>query len=372
MPWVKAEIDARIRKVVPTDGDLELIERSMLSGETFNPEDFFIGRMSLANTLYDRSGERFPESYLQRFAATLPGKGVMIGHDYTREPAGRFFTAKVDGGADGHELVPSYYLLNSDPLTAKVKAGIANYVSIGFNPDIRICDIDGKDYDGWWKGEEDPCAHIALREYDGQLARVTYGGDVQKAEALEGSFVWLGCQYGAQTMGANQVLSPRAKAAFFEDHSKTHLWAPGNLVGLRYEPPFDLAASNAAIIQTLKEKAMPPDIEKGAPPRGDGPPPEAKLTPEQERLIALGSEYVKFAQEHVKSRYAACKQERTGERLARAMETASPEEIAADLKAADEIFNEFFPGTGKGVPMSDGRELVTSARKFNPLSRGRF
>ena len=352
MSWIKAEVAAHIRKVAPTDGDLELIERSLLPGETFNPDDFFVGRMSLANTLYDRSGERFPEAYLQRFAATIAGKGVMVGHDYTREPAGHFYTAKVEGGADWHELVPSYYLLNADPLTAKVKAGIARHVSLGFNPDLRICDLCEKDYDGWHKGDEDPCPHIALREYDGQIARVTYGGDAMKAEALEGSFVWLGCQYGAETMGANQALSPRAKTAFFEDRSRPQGW-PG--------------------VTLQKERAMPHEVEKGAGP--GGPPAEAKLTADQERLIALGKAYELYAAGQIKSRYGACRMERTGERLAAQVARMTAEEIDEELKAADATFNEHFPGTGKGVPMSesgaDDQALVR--RKFNPLARnGRF
>jgi hypothetical protein len=346
MLWCKEPLAAQAKKITPTTADLETIQALALPGFSVDPEALFIGRMSLANDIYDRSHERFPESYLQRFKETIVGKGVMVGHDYTREPAGHFYFAEVGGGTDSKELLPSYYLLESDPLTAKIKAGIARYVSIGFNPDLRLCDFDGKDYDGWSKGEDDPCPHVAGREYDGQLARVTYGGDVAKVEALEGSFVWLGCQYGAQALGANQVLSPEAKAAYFDSREQKGVWqiplSPGSL------PPVITATNTTAqlpLIPYAKEAAMLVSDRSDRTDRTDRSDP-SPLSPEQERKIALGEAYVAAMQAHVKSRYGPCGQEKTGEVIAGLFETASAAEIDAAVKAADEVFNERFPGTG--------------------------
>ena len=107
---------------------------------------------------------------------------------------------------------------------------------------------------------------------------------------------------------------------------------------------------------------MPPDIEKGAPPPG-----ELKLSPEQERLIGLGLAYIADSQAHVKSRYGAAGQEKTGEVIASTFATASEEQIKAAVAAADEVFNEKFPGTGKGVPMSDVTQPAAERRPFNPF-----
>lgn len=350
------------RKVTPSESDLEIIQAFALAGEEVNPDDLFIGRMSLANDQYDRSHERFPESYLVQFARTMPGKSVMTGHDYARDPAGRIFKAEVQVGGSGpqglaKELVVSYYLLNSDPLAAKVKAGIARDVSIGFNPDLRLCDIDGKNYDGWMLGEEDACPHVAGKAYEDALARVTYGGDVEKVEGLEGSFVWLGCQYGAQAIASMRAFSPQAKSAYFDSRAGKGVWSLNPSFGV---PLFPLEQNLIA----AKEFSMPPEIEKGAPPPG-----EPKPSPAQERLIEMGKAHIAAMQAHVKSRYAPCGQGATGEVIAGMFETASADEIAAAVKAADEVFNERFPGTGKGIPASDTQEQPVPERKFNPLRR---
>lgn len=353
------------QKVTPSESDLEIIRSFALAGEPIDPEDLFIGRMSLANDQYDRSHERFPESYLAQFAATIPGKSVMTGHDYSRDPAGRIYKAEVAshmataterGIKLGKELVVSYYLLKSDPLAAKVKAGIARDVSIGFVPDIRVCDVDGKNYDGWMLGEEDPCPHVAGKGYGETLARVTYGGDVTKAEGNEASFVWLGCQYGAQAIASMRAFAPEAKSAYFDSRGGKGVWQipfdeERHLFTLHGPPPVHPTAQKEA--NMLVEQ-------KGAPPPG-----EPKFSPADERLLNLGKAYIAAMQAHVKSRYGPCGQEKTGEVIAGLFETASPEEITAAVKAADEVFNEHFPGVGKGVPASD-TPINSPKRKFNP------
>lgn len=351
------------RKITPSESDLAIIEQFALAGEPINPEDLFIGRMSLANDQYDRSHERFPESYLAQFARTLPGKSVMTGHNYDLGPDGRIFKAEVQPGlteglAARKDLVVSYYLLASDPLAAKVKAGIARDVSIGFNPDSRLCDLCEKDYDAWMKGEEDGCSHVAGREYEGKLARVTYGGDIEKVEGLEGSFVWLGCQYGAQAIQSMRAFSPQAKAAYFESLSGKGVWALGDLTGPMIPPGYRLDDRPFSV--ALKEASMKD-------PKELAPPPEPQLTAEQERLIALGLAYVEFAKKHVTSRYEPCGKARQAERAVAYIDKGDVAEIEAEIKAADEEFNEKFPPSGKSVPMSDTPAQPVQRRAFNPF-----
>jgi len=352
------------QKLTPSYSDLEIIQAFALAGEPIDPDDLFIGRMSLANDQYDRSHERFPESYLLQFARTMPGKSVMTGHDYSRDPAGRIFKAEVAthmaGGTLGKELVTSYYLLKSDPLAAKVRAGIAKDVSIGFNPDLRLCDLCEKDYDGWMKGEDDACPHVAGKAYEDALARVTYGGNVEKVEGLEGSFVWLGCQYGAQAIASMRAFSPQAKAAYFDSREQKGVWALNSHDLLLPQFPLQQTPLHSGLI-AAKEASM--TVEKAAPPS------ELKLTPEQERQISLGKAYILAMQAHVKSRYGAAGQEKTGEVIASTFESASEEQIKAAVAAADEVFNEKFPPKGAGVPASDS-PAEEPKRRFNPFRSG--
>jgi hypothetical protein len=112
---------------------------------------------------------------------------------------------------------------------------------------------------------------------------------------------------------------------------------------------------------TAKEFKMPPETEKGAPSPG-----ELKLTAEQERLIALGKAFIAAMQAHVKSRYGPCGQEKTGEVIAATFDVASEEQIKAAVSAADEVFNERFPGKGDGVQASETTPAPVK-RSFNPF-----
>lgn len=185
------------------DADLDQINKAFAL-EPVTKDDIFVGQMLLANTRLDRSYERFSLPVLQRFAETLPGKAVLPGHDRSAVPVGRFLSARVVAAADGqHDLVARYYLDAQDSLTRRVKAGIAKDVSISGAYDQRTCSICEKDYD--LPGPE-RCAHQAGESYEGARCEVDYviasEEGRQRTEAHEGSFVWLACQTGAQTVAA--------------------------------------------------------------------------------------------------------------------------------------------------------------------------
>ena len=162
--------------------------------------DVFVGRAQLANDQIDRSGERFPLPYLERFAQTLPGKPLLLGHDKATVPAGRWFSASVARDTAGvHHLVADFYLDSGSDAVRLLKLGIAKDVSIGFVAGGRTCDLCGTAL-----GKDHFCegGHRLNQEYDGRRCTATYGGDLEKVEALEGSLVGVGCQIGAQTMAA--------------------------------------------------------------------------------------------------------------------------------------------------------------------------
>lgn len=350
---VYKSFESRIRKVSPSASDLDIINSGDYATETIEAESIFCGAMKLCNNQYDRSLERFPADYLKRFADTIVGKSVLKGHDYRQEPVGRFYDAEIRKGQGDHlDLVTSYYMMADDPMVPKIKAGVIKGVSVGFEPDKRICDIDGKDYDGWWNDPEDddPCHHIVGREYDGKKATITYGGDSAKAEALEGSFVWLGCQYGAETIGQNTSLGPQAKSAFFAERAK----------GGRLIP---------AGPSTTKEKYME-DKDKKTP---GGEDMTAEERAKQERLVKAGTAYQERLLKRIKTRYESMEMKETGEALATALANAPIEDLEKAEENADALFEKAF-GPNKKTDEESAGDAAAKALKdaekaagFNPL-----
>jgi len=184
----------------PLDKASALAIINELAAAPVEEADVFVGRAQLANDQIDRSGERFPLPYLERFAQTLPGKPLLLGHDKATVPAGRWFSASVARDTAGvHHLVADFYLDSGSDAVRLLKLGIAKDVSIGFVAGGRTCDLCGTAL-----GKDHVCGggHRLNQEYDGRRCTATYGGDLEKVEALEGSLVGVGCQIGAQTMAA--------------------------------------------------------------------------------------------------------------------------------------------------------------------------
>lgn len=173
------------------------------AGEAIPADEVFVRTAHLANDQYDRSFERFPVEYLQRFAETMPGKSLLAGHDRNEVPLGIWLKGDVYEAPDGvrHLRLP-FYMDRKTPEARKVRLGIAKQVSIQFRAAGRTCDLCGADYDGA-NGCEN--GHRKGQAYDGKLCRVTYSGDLSRVEGMEGSLVWLACQYGAQVTAAKQA-----------------------------------------------------------------------------------------------------------------------------------------------------------------------
>ena len=191
-----------------TDADWELMQGLMLNPDRFKKEDFRIFEAWLANNYVDRDGERFRKDVLNSFAKTIIGKSVQMNHDWEATGQGRYYVAsvqkvslaeafeiagpqpnknflsmlqkveEVDGGI--YWLVVKYYVLKSnEKLIELIDAGIVSDMSIGFRaPKLEGYKESGSDNVLWW-------------EYQNTESR--------EAEALEGSLVFLGAQYGART-----------------------------------------------------------------------------------------------------------------------------------------------------------------------------
>lgn len=184
--------------IEPAKTDLDLIRKLAL--RDVKPEEIWAGRMHLANDRVDRSHERFPKEYLDRFAETLPGKSLMGGHNYDTLPLGRFYKASVQKDADGYYLDANYYLTADSPLIPSIELGVIRESSIGYEAGKRVCDIDGKTW-SWFAEGDDYCSHLPGQEVDGKTCTLTYcPTEVHRAEAMEGSWVWKGCQEGAMSL----------------------------------------------------------------------------------------------------------------------------------------------------------------------------
>jgi hypothetical protein len=217
--------DVTAPETVPPDL-LKQIER--YAGEPVPADQVLVRYARLANDQLDRSHERFPLEYLHRFKETMAGKSLLPGHDRSQVPLGIWLEGEVEKDEAGvsHLRVPFYMDARSE-MARRVRLGIAKKVSISFKAPERTCDLCGQTYDGQ-NGCEN--GHRKGQSYDGKLCTVTYSGDPRRVEAMEGSLVWLNCQYGAEVTGAktpeegevpDEMIELRAKVAELEDENKS-------------------------------------------------------------------------------------------------------------------------------------------------------
>lgn len=224
----------------PSERDLSRINAYAL--EPLTAEGVYVRRMHLCNTQVDRSFERFTERNLRQIAKSIVGKSVMLGHEYHGTPQGRFFDASVEKAEGVAHATPEFWLVRAAPSAAEaiaqIDGGVWKDVSVGFNYEAMQCDLclgDYLDYNACRHiaGETYPADELAkggrggfevLRDGDSVIATVNYG--TGQVEGLEGSFVWLGCQYDAEVVKAHRKLygdAHEAKRAEAEQRG----WVPG-------------------------------------------------------------------------------------------------------------------------------------------------
>jgi len=182
----------------------------MVSPEEFKKEDFVVFESQLANSAPDRDTERFTANFLKSLMDTIIGKSKLTGHQHGTIGEGVFFDSRIEKYTAEEFLetlgvmpdksflsklkmieekegairwgVAKYYMdktINAEKIR-KIQSGAAAPMSIGFSAPqspYRVDDPKDKEKTLYWEWDNSP-------EF--------------KAEALEGSDVYLGAQYGAR------------------------------------------------------------------------------------------------------------------------------------------------------------------------------
>ncbi|MBN2410847.1 hypothetical protein JXQ31_04080 [candidate division KSB1 bacterium] len=191
-----------------SDEDWETMRQFMVNPDGFKKEDFRVYEAWLCHNFVDRDMERFSLEVLKSFQKTIVGKALLTGHNWNGTGEGRYFKARLERksinevvklagphpnrdlagqlqkieSADGglYWLVAAYYMLADETdKIRKIDSGIISDMSIGFRaPKLEAVKSGDNDQVLWW-------------EYR--------NSDSREAEALEGSHVFLGSQYGART-----------------------------------------------------------------------------------------------------------------------------------------------------------------------------
>lgn len=160
-------------------------------------EEVYVRRLLMAHNAIDRDNERFPETMIDDFARTLPGKGLLLGHARPNPGVGLYFDANIEemtrdqfealtkekarlpeGVSMVRVLFGWGYMLKAanESFIANVEAGISRFVSLGFQAS-------------------------GLKPVRGGLTNNTLYWEYEgPGEATEGSFVWLGAQPGAMAV----------------------------------------------------------------------------------------------------------------------------------------------------------------------------
>ena len=189
-----------------TDSDFALINALAYDKKRFTKDDYKVYDLYLANNIVDRDIDRFPKAFLNDLSKTIVEKSMIFVHDTNTLAQGMFFKStlkkftideaiekfwknhplkvlrknleeieKRDGGI--YWMVSSIFVLsNQVELIDKLDAGIIRHASVKFRADDYKIIKDDKDNFMW-------------REF------ISTGAG--RTEAVEGSLVYVGAQYGA-------------------------------------------------------------------------------------------------------------------------------------------------------------------------------
>lgn len=186
------DLSGRMGVKTLSPGDLDVINSYAL--KPLEADAIAVYESKVANNQVDRDGERFHEEVLQDLAHTLPGKSLLIGHNWGPPGIGRFFKASTVEQDGVMWLMASFYLLKvgNETLIQNIDAGIVWAMSIGFFcPDLMM-----------------------ITGHDGELMFAEYrrGPNGEKAEAIEASLVFLGSQFDSSVVkGKAHELAQKAR-----------------------------------------------------------------------------------------------------------------------------------------------------------------
>lgn len=203
-----------VEKAETSSDDYDKIRPFLLDPAAIGRADLKSYRPRLANNVVDWDGERFSLEFLKSLSETIPGKPLLIGHQWGPPGEGLFYDSTIEEmtGADFQKIFPTidksridqavqidgrifvmrpkfYVLVDDKRFIRKVDAGIIRHMSIGVKAPRKDA-IYAED------GET-----VLYYEYNNDGSR--------KGTALEGSFVWLGAQQGSENASKTFVFSPR-------------------------------------------------------------------------------------------------------------------------------------------------------------------
>lgn len=223
--------DVKTVSIKISENEWQLVSQYMINPDRFDFEkDIKIFECYLANNFMDRDGERFSIDVLRSFEKSIIGKSLLISHRWAEPGIGRFYFArivpmsveetlefinsvpdqkfkrhlehvsKLDGGI--FWLVPRYYMLNitdeQRQAVLNVESGIWKDMSIGFRAPLKVAIYsDGTEKIVWDVNTQQN--HIEYNPQNPIMFLEYRNTSDLNSEALEGSFAFLGAQYGAST-----------------------------------------------------------------------------------------------------------------------------------------------------------------------------
>lgn len=165
-----------------------------------DPDSIHIRGMRIVNSARDFYFSRFTLDALDEIAELLPGRPVMLGHDYRSQPVGTFFAAQriaipkpKQPKRDSHWVEAlAYYPKDDegDAIVRRIDIGTWREISLGWasiSDECTICHNDMRSFD---------CPHIPGEVYDRGFCDYEMSGVVS---VLEGSHVFAGGQKGTET-----------------------------------------------------------------------------------------------------------------------------------------------------------------------------
>ncbi len=366
----------QIKAVKATDQEWELIRSFMVRPDEFKPEDVKTYGFHLAHNFVDRDGERFTIGTLNQFAKTIVGKEFLIAHSWGPPGEGKFYSADVVkmavdeamsvasdhpdpeslrrqmekiAGIDGSIafLDVRMYMPAESPWARKIDLGINTHVSIGFSAG-RAAEVT------------DESNNLLWREYK-------YQGGARRTEALEGSLVFLGSQYGAGSKkspdeGDQEMIKVKVFGKEFELDSenpqslKALTDAAEGMQGKVTEAEGKAAAAEAKAAKAEADRKAAAD-ELDALKAAVGDVEKAKAA------VALASEYLdSLVEETLKmgSLAGLIEHDKVGERRA-AFKTLSVAQIKERLADYQKVFKEKHPQAG-ALPENTGGSETREAR----------
>jgi hypothetical protein len=217
-------------------------------------DDVYVRKILMAHNLVDRDRERFSETILDDFAATLPGKSFLYAHDRgSFFPLGLFFDAKAQ------EMTPEQFatLTGETPRMGEAQT-MAKVVWAWFyimkTPDHEsiITNIEG----GTYRHVSIGFRAADLAPVKGPYDQTLYWEYAGPGEATEGSLVWLGAQNGATTQKAamekHQERLKQERLKQEQQHKETTMKTLLMLMGKVLGKSFDPETTEETLVQSVK------------------------------------------------------------------------------------------------------------------------